>query len=196
PFAVGTNVAGPSESLNHVEVDVDTTHQGSSFVTWDTEIDWMQISFTAAPPVLLVHGIFSSAETWYPLWFEQLTAAHVPFHPITIPGFGTQSIKFESAVIAGAVQTLKLAYGADKSNIVAHSRGGIDSRDYVEPIEVNDVDKLIMIGTPNAGLRWADYAHNLTSSFPGLQKLLDKFLPISYILTTSYMQNYDATHGF
>src|SRR5213075_1908603 len=64
------------------------------------------------------------------------------------------------------------------------------------PSTNHDVDKLIMIGTPNAGLPWADYAHNLTSSFPGLQKLLDKFLPISYILTTSYMQNYDATHGF
>jgi pimeloyl-ACP methyl ester carboxylesterase len=50
------------------------------------------------------------------------------------------------------IQKLKRENNADKINIVAHSKGGLDARVYLENNPSNDdVANLIMIGTPNRG---------------------------------------------
>ena len=50
------------------------------------------------------------------------------------------------------VQKFKEATGAEKINIVAHSKGGLDARVYLaNNLSSSDVANLIMIGTPNKG---------------------------------------------
>ncbi len=50
------------------------------------------------------------------------------------------------------IDKIKINTGADKVNIVAHSMGGIVTRDYAESSNYeNDIDKIIFLGTPHLG---------------------------------------------
>jgi triacylglycerol esterase/lipase EstA (alpha/beta hydrolase family) len=49
------------------------------------------------------------------------------------------------------VQQVKRLTGQNQVNIVAHSKGGLDSRVYLANSGRADVANLIMIGTPDAG---------------------------------------------
>jgi hypothetical protein len=49
------------------------------------------------------------------------------------------------------VQDVKQQSGAQKINIVGHSKGGLDARVFLDITDTMDVANLIMIGTPNAG---------------------------------------------
>ncbi len=52
-----------------------------------------------------------------------------------------------------SIELIKEKTGRDKVNIVAHSMGGLVARSYLSIFGENDVDKLIMIGTPNKGIK-------------------------------------------
>jgi hypothetical protein len=193
PLNEAPNLA-PTPLLNHLQIDLDTynrLNRGTQF--WNTKVDWAQASVTAARPVLLVHGIISSAATWYPLWYNQLTLAHVPFFAVNLPSMGFRDLETNSRFIGETITTLKRQWGVDKINIVAHSKGGLDSRDYVE--NASDVQNLVQIASPNAGSPIADIIHQVTKHIPGLQSLLNNWAPIEYVLTTTYMKEYNREHG-
>jgi hypothetical protein len=100
-----------------------------------------------------VHGWDASADTWRPdsVWPERLLQSDIPFHAISIPPDGT--VAANGAEISRRVPDLVERFGVDKLIIVAHSKGGVDSREHVR--HHNDVEKLVMIATPNAGTIWA-----------------------------------------
>jgi uncharacterized alpha/beta hydrolase family protein len=50
------------------------------------------------------------------------------------------------------VKSVKQMTGKPKVILVAHSMGGLVSRRYLQVFGVNDVDRLVMIGTPNHGI--------------------------------------------
>jgi len=56
------------------------------------------------------------------------------------------------------IQTIKHRTGKPKVVIIAHSMGGLVSRRYLQIFGEEDVEKLIMIGTPNHGIE-GDIAH-------------------------------------
>jgi len=56
------------------------------------------------------------------------------------------------------IQTIKYRTGKPKVVIIAHSMGGLVSRRYLQIFGESDVEKLIMIGTPNQGIE-GDIAH-------------------------------------
>jgi triacylglycerol esterase/lipase EstA (alpha/beta hydrolase family) len=39
----------------------------------------------------------------------------------------------------------------EKVNVVAHSKGGLDTREYLRSVVTVDINSLLMIGTPNLG---------------------------------------------
>lgn len=78
------------------------------------------------------------------------------------------------------VQDFKTKTKADRINIVAHSKGGLDARVYLSNNPSNDdVSKLIMIGTPNLGSPAAtatvDYASIAILYYPMLYPYLIEF---------------------
>ncbi|MBU4283572.1 MAG: alpha/beta fold hydrolase [Nanoarchaeota archaeon] len=56
------------------------------------------------------------------------------------------------------IQTIKHRTGKPKVILIAHSMGGLVSRKYLQIFGEDDVEKLIMIGTPNQGIE-GDIAH-------------------------------------
>ena len=103
-------------------------------------------------PVLLIHGYYEGPEAWE-AWLNELqndgiTAKAVEFE------FDDQcgtSASHEQELIE-IVISFQDDTQADKINIVAHSKGGLDARLYLaNNLSNTDIANLIMIGTPNHG---------------------------------------------
>ncbi len=191
--AAGDPKANPA--LNQIRVDIDTA---SSSERWCTAIDWAALSIKVTRPHLLVHGILSDATTWAGPWNAGLDSRGIPHDAIDLsPGsIALDSISDNAGDIAARVTQLKTKWGVDKLNIVSHSKGGLDSRHFAETHD--SVNRLIQLGTPNAGSPLADYVQAGSIFFFGLggTVLANVFAgPAGYQLTTSYMAGYNAFHG-
>lgn len=142
--------------------------------------DEMMKNLRLAPkPVVLVHGLWSSAAAWIPLYQNLLTTSHSygwkaypvgerPQHGKLNTGGSFLSSDKTNSIYDNADQLKKyIDYAQEESNawhvdIVAHSLGGLISRLYIHksmPIMPDDeplVKHLVMLGTPNAGSPCAD----------------------------------------
>lgn len=63
-----------------------------------------------------------------------------------------ESIEEYAKRLKDAIDNIKLITGSDKVDIVAHSMGGLVTRKYIQEYGPYDIDKLILIGTPNNGI--------------------------------------------
>jgi triacylglycerol esterase/lipase EstA (alpha/beta hydrolase family) len=108
-------------------------------------------------PVLLIHGYASDASVW-DRWLPMLGNEGIIAHAVTFSDDPTTSIDEDECGRAvdhaiqlnSRVERFKEQTGAEKINIVAHSKGGLDARVYLATNPSNnDIANLIMIGTPN-----------------------------------------------
>ena len=191
---------GPSGTLtpkdNVIRIDIDTA--SGTDENWCTAVDW--VTFTLDNPIpprpwIGAHGIFSQNGIW-DFWVDRIQDYGIPAG--LGPSMGNlDTIGSNAGKIGNAVEQARERWGVDRVNIVAHSKGGLDSRHYVENSET--VEKLVQLGTPNAGSALADYieagsiillegqgsiiANNLLGGFGGYQ------------LTRPYMAVYNFFHG-
>jgi pimeloyl-ACP methyl ester carboxylesterase len=102
-------------------------------------------------PVLLIHGYAEDATIWKK-WEDMLKKDNIPFYTITFKNSDDKcgSASEHAKELDKRVQDIKKQTGAEKVNIVGHSKGGLDARVYLAA-GTGDVANLIMIGTPNAG---------------------------------------------
>lgn len=122
-------------------------------------------------PVLLVHGYNSGPGAWQGLqtWLTrgqvnqdggvvQAETAQIdprgrvfsmqfsrPFNPSRI----------NSAELRQAIEHISAATGSPSVDVIAHSKGGMDARLYLDQGE-EKIEKLVMVGTPNHGSKLAD----------------------------------------
>jgi len=116
-----------------------------------------------ALPVILIHGYKENSNVWA-VWENLLFQNNIPFCTVSfLPSFNflfdydaCGSAEKHSKDIEQIVQLVKDVTEQDKVNIVAHSKGGLDARVYLDDTNTPDVANLIMIGTPNAGGLFAD----------------------------------------
>jgi pimeloyl-ACP methyl ester carboxylesterase len=122
-------------------------------------------------PVLLIHGYFEDASVWN-TWVHLLQNDGIPgnwIFPVTFhSGVGCDGLVGMTCDQCGSaaqhaqelvqiVQNVKSQTGADKVNLVGHSKGGLDARLYLgNNLSNSEVANLIMIGTPNNGSAYAD----------------------------------------
>lgn len=180
-----------TSAKNTITIEIDVANEDIGRQLWCTAIDWAELSFQAVRPVLLAHGILSEEDTWSPIWTQGLSNQNIPHETIQlgIAGIALSSIQENSAKIANKVASMRSQFGVDKINIVGHSKGGLDSRDYIHTH--NDIEQLIMIATPNAGSPVADFVQGLIVLSGVPNTILAAFAaPAGYQLTTVYMKNY------
>ncbi|MFA6928837.1 MAG: choice-of-anchor X domain-containing protein [Lentisphaeria bacterium] len=148
------------KARNLLEVFVDTANSGEDY--WCTAIDWVALLIPAPRPLLLIHGWWSSAETWGQMRRKIREMYGVPTWPIDV---GPQNSIEENARriqqhLAGE-GGLKKLFGVEQFNILAHSKGGLDSRWYSNrksnPEFCGDIHQVLQIATPNQGSRMASY---------------------------------------
>ena len=103
-------------------------------------------------PVLLIHGYAEDAAIWKK-WEDMLRKDGIQFFTVTFKNSDDKcgSAKQHAKELEKIVQDIKEQSGAQKLNIVGHSKGGLDARVFLDITDTKDVANLIMIGTPNAG---------------------------------------------
>lgn len=109
---------------NEVLIQIDTENATPN---WCTAVEWASLTLKAMAPVLLVHGNNSD-----PQFFERrgcargLREAHVPF--VFGPQLQTAPTETNGHVLAAEFQKLVSQLGSSGIHVIAHSKGGLDSR--------------------------------------------------------------------
>lgn len=175
----------PAPAMNTVRIDIDT---GNTEIPSCTSVDWAALSIRVARPVLLVHG-FLIANVWG-TWQVRLGSMGLPHFAADV---GTLSSIHQNALqIAAQVPMLRRRWGVDSLNILALSKGGLDSRHYVE--NNNTVPMLFQIGSPNSGTPLADLAR-IVARILDLGGFVDFLAPGLRDLTIQNMILYNLFHG-
>lgn len=123
---------------------------------------------SAAPtrhPVVIVPG-FTTGDVvsvgYIPLK-RRLQRAGYDVTLLTYPDYGLGDIHGNAQLLDRTVDAVRARTGAAKVDLVAHSMGGLVSRDYVKTLGgAAEVDSLIMMGTPNYGTDLANIAQFFT----------------------------------
>jgi len=125
-----------------------------TFIAKDSSGLWSNVGAkivkVTKPPLLLVHGINGS----YDDWDYQIDRIKSAYHDVKAISIHPNAARFYVGAkqVSEAVKELSAEYGVPKVNILAHSMGGLNSRWYIQgPGYRNDVNKLVMLGTPNHG---------------------------------------------
>lgn len=169
-----------------------------------------QQSITVLPkPVILVHGLASDASTWaaYPGFMKSVNPDWQAFAvgdgqapgvmnttPIDTPSAGRGNTILQNAQQeAEYIQGIRDQTGAWHVDIVAHSMGGLISRQYIDSLMPADppdggpvVSHLVMLGTPNEGSPCADsavMAEGFAASFPMMQLTPEFMLAFNQVIT-------------
>ncbi len=141
---------------------------GSEAALYDS---WSEPIVVRAKPVFLVHGLNSNAATWEP-YAGLLREVNPTWRAFAVPGLltGDDLIRQQRSVslVANAfamheyIEKIRRQEQAWHVDIVAHSMGGLISRQYIHsfmPVETGEdapgyrpvVKHLVMLGTPNMG---------------------------------------------
>lgn len=130
-------------------------------------------------PILLIHGYGEDPSFWN-YWINWLRADHFDMTKVKAVTFQNDydvcgSVAEHATELTNIVNNMLNGTGYDKVNIVAHSKGGLDARWYIQNNDIDKVANLIMIGTPNSGTTaafWQYYGCPFGSDFdlwPGSQ---------------------------
>lgn len=136
-------------------------------------------------PILFVHGLNSSSNTW---WNENNmydTAYQNGYETAFIDLYPTKNMWDNGALLAQKIREIYNYYG-EKVVVVAHSKGGIDTQSaLVHYGAFPYVSRVITLSTPHHGSQLADLAY---SSWAGwLAGILGSKNDATYSLQTGYM---------
>lgn len=148
-------------------------------------------------PVILVHGLWSNAETWssYTTFLDEL---HPNWTAYAIgdgkaSGVMDTGIQGDSEHVSNTIEEnakqletyineVMTIEGASHVDIVAHSMGGLISRYYVQNLmefgNTPTVSRLLMLGTPNGGSDCADWLTTVDplGHYPAMSQLRRDYL--------------------
>ncbi|NJP07837.1 MAG: alpha/beta hydrolase, partial [Chloroflexaceae bacterium] len=132
------------------------------------------------PPILLIHGLWSDANTW------QFPIAHNPKYSITraqydnVAGFGATKDTIKRYAEAALKTMEKQNICVEQITIVGHSMGGIKGLLYANEFP-GRVDQLITLNTPHFGSRWANVILSVRHAFPEAIDLIEKLGNRSFV---------------
>jgi hypothetical protein len=172
----GANGARPTPEFNNIQI-YDSLQNAQNGAKWT--LHWFELSFDAMSPYVLVHGKGADGTFWeahspgqsttcWPAFNDLLRSKEIPFDS-SISLKGTRSDPSQDTVVnqAADLQTqmvpVTASFGTRHINIVAHSKGGLDSRYWLT--EINPASNLgrkfvvgqyVTICTPHRGSVVAD----------------------------------------
>ncbi|QTA81798.1 Alpha/beta hydrolase of unknown function, DUF915 [Desulfonema limicola] len=127
-----------------------------SFQARDDDNLWSTVSTRIVdvikPPTLMVHGFMGNGDNW--IVGDNAMGMIADKYPVKTIDIEPNNAQFSKGAgkVSEEVKKLTEEIGVPKVNIVAHSMGGLNSRWYIQNNGYrNDVNKLVMLGTPNHG---------------------------------------------
>jgi pimeloyl-ACP methyl ester carboxylesterase len=179
PAAMGASSNPPVPADNVISISIDDASGGTN--NWCTAIDWVELDFAAIAPVFMVHGTNAKSTSWDPHFTAFFGNSGAPWsNQINLTPNGT--IEANGHDLADKLLALAQSFGAKKCHIIAHSKGGLDTRAYLN--NRYDAGKLKVLSvytlsTPHHGTVVSDVTvAKRTSSHPqspnvDLQYLID-----------------------
>jgi pimeloyl-ACP methyl ester carboxylesterase len=173
----------PAPGMNLVEVQIDVANASTNTELWCMSLDWGQISFEALAPVIMVHGNNSSSTFWEGIVvspespsFNMRTGMDnhpgrgetykfiQPFVDHKIPfdnsiNMATHTIANHGDLLRDLIPFIAEQFGARHVHLVAHSKGGLDVRDFLARTIPPNLGVLSMttLSTPHRGSPGPDY---------------------------------------
>lgn len=170
----GTLDTPPIPVHNEIRIDIDTANADIGVENWAVQVDWGAISFQAARPVAFIHGNNGRGTAWIKQdpSKDELYGWHNfkgNFDVIGLPGEtvdndgsdlpGGTPLMDNARALESYVNEIKTKYGVDKINVVAHSKGGLESRGYISRVwprgQEADIETLVTLATPHRGMKVA-----------------------------------------
>ncbi|HYI10485.1 MAG TPA: hypothetical protein VEK57_15600 [Thermoanaerobaculia bacterium] len=194
----GSDGTPPVPADNIITIDIDT--EGGGEENWCTAVDWVELDFGAIAPIFLVHGIFSSGKDAWPNFAAVFADAGIPFSDeIDLSPIG--SIEGNAASLAGRLRSQAAKFGAKRCHIIAHSKGGLDTRAYLNGEYDADelrVLSLYTLSTPHHGTVLADIGVALQTGLAiasGTRRLIPQLFPFISDLSTLSTAIFNFRYG-
>lgn len=205
----GGNGARPTAAVNEVRIDIDTGNAALGSLTWCTDVDWGTGSFGAMSPILLIHGNNSDGGFFERQGFTAgLRAKNLLFDNSI--NMVTDTIVAHGKDLDSLIPRLVRSFGVDSVHLVAHSKGGLDAREYLaqhqpQHDEEFKVLSLTTLSTPHNGSVLADLLVTRKaeekkadlvqfSGFPSFSGVLSKLTPLdtgTSNLTTGFVADFN-----
>lgn len=123
----GSGGSEPSGGVNEIKIDIDTANSEED---WCTSVDWGSASFKAASPIILIHGNNSDGGFFDRQGFTQALRDHNLVYDNSI-SMATNTRAAHGQELNGLIPAIVRSLGAKNVHIVVHSKGGLDTRDYL-----------------------------------------------------------------
>lgn len=170
--------------VNYIKIEIDVNKDG-----WCMGTDWAALEFNVATPLVLVHGINASSTSWddkaAPGFLNSLDKTGIVYSRPSLLKSGRS--KTNSFLLNDHIKEFIDPLSADEVNIIAHSKGGLDSQWMYYNGTSFDIKSLTTISTPHRGSVLADiqaiedrYSHsNLTIEEELVSSFVDRNLLVS-----------------
>jgi len=175
----GSPGSAPTPANNEIRIDIDTA--SGSAQNWCMSVDWVQMQFSAIAPILLVHGTNAQSDSWDPDFTAFFGQSRAPWsNDINLTANG--SILGNGRELSTRVRQLAQSFGAKKVHLIGHSKGGLDTRAYLNNNYDPDTVKVLSVytlGTPHHGTIVSDIivakrtTEDPESSDPDIEYLMD-----------------------
>lgn len=147
----------PSPAMNEVRIDIDTAN---SEELWCTAVDWSAGGFKAMSPIILVHGNGSDGGFYDRQGFTAELRSRMLLYDNSI-NLPTTTIAANGSQLNSLIPGIVTSFGVDSVHLVVHSKGGLDSREYLANHQpAHDVDFKVLsytsLSTPHNGSVGAD----------------------------------------
>lgn len=213
----GSNGNSPTPAKNEVRINIDTGNGGQR--VWAVEIDWAELFFDAMPPIILIHGNGSNGDFWNRMKFvKELESQGIPYdNSINLIAYEQDDdklndnyIKTNSKLLRTKIPEKVKEFGAKTIHIAAHSKGGLDTRDYLQRYYNTNQLKVVSfttISTPHQGSAGADLIRDMKAmnwllldvrDLTSLENIVAGLLPYNNgtkNLTTSYCEKFNARNS-
>ncbi|WP_324680467.1 hypothetical protein [Hymenobacter sp. GOD-10R] len=176
-----TTTTTSAEAIYHHPAFVDTVgaRQTLTLLVMDVKVPTTPLVLAAyklevvRPPLLLVHGLWSSGEEAFPGLRDKLVADGLYEHTEQIRyadygadrSFAANAPLFQYHVGASLQDYSYRNISASKVDLVGHSMGGLLSRQYIQsPTYRRDINRLITLNTPHSGSPIPNFINSLPTS--------------------------------
>lgn len=141
---------------------------------------------TSKPVLLFVHGLGGEASDWFTNNDMFTYAYNAGFRAVAVDLYPSGSVWENGQLLSSLIQQICAHYHVATINVVAHSKGGIDTQSAVDFYKAGPyVQNEVTLDTPHHGSQLADLAYSWWSWW--LAAILGQRSDATYDLQTSYM---------